>query len=423
MTISLALGVIIAVGILLSIQLRNIIRNRTGIENLVLQRATEHSHRTQKKVIYPCDLGFKSDKDENIRWSDQRTQDHELTELFKPFGKILEASVIKDYGFVHYGSIEEAEKAAFALNNKEYKGKKIRVELSTSTVRHRPGEPTPTSGLRQGGRSNRGGGGGNGRFGGGGPMRGHDSRQYGGGNNGYNQSYDRSRPYPDQGRFNQRDNGNSNSNFAAFNVPQNRGGGGSYNNHNLNNFNNSQGDYRGYGQNQQRTDNFGGRNMYDRGGLGPNSNDSFYSGMGGNTGSSMSQQNLPPQTFNSQGYDQSYDRYQQYYPNKPRDSEFSNQSNQQRHLLNQAELRSATLIHVLFRNEYDYYSNYRSDPYSQQQSHTPSAVPPSILTQQPQRGPPQMLGGGQPSGRPDYMPYDAYTTNMSSYYGQQQQRT
>ncbi|CAF4622958.1 unnamed protein product [Rotaria socialis] len=72
----------------------------------------------------------------------------ELNDLFSTFGSILEASVIKDYGFVHYGSIEEAEKAVLALNNKEFHGKRLRVELSTSTVRHRPGQPEPASALR-----------------------------------------------------------------------------------------------------------------------------------------------------------------------------------------------------------------------------------------------------------------------------------
>lgn len=30
----------------------------------------------------------------------------------------------------HFGSIEEAEKAALALNNKEFHGKRLRVEVS-----------------------------------------------------------------------------------------------------------------------------------------------------------------------------------------------------------------------------------------------------------------------------------------------------
>ncbi|CAF5041583.1 unnamed protein product, partial [Rotaria magnacalcarata] len=79
---------------------------------------------------------------------DPATRPDELNELFSTFGSILEASVIKDYGFVHYGSIEEAEKAVLALNNKEFHGKRLRVELSTSTVRHRPGQPEPASALR-----------------------------------------------------------------------------------------------------------------------------------------------------------------------------------------------------------------------------------------------------------------------------------
>ncbi|CAF4410967.1 unnamed protein product, partial [Adineta steineri] len=59
---------------------------------------------------------------------DPSTQPEELNELCSPFGTVLEASVIKDYGFVHYGSIEEAEKAANALNNKDFHGKRLRVE-------------------------------------------------------------------------------------------------------------------------------------------------------------------------------------------------------------------------------------------------------------------------------------------------------
>ena len=77
----------------------------------------------------------------------------ELNELFASYGNVLEASVIKDYGFVvkrlddegkrsfeeisfqHYGTIEEAEKAVSGLNNKEFHGKRLRVEVKTKSVR------------------------------------------------------------------------------------------------------------------------------------------------------------------------------------------------------------------------------------------------------------------------------------------------
>ncbi|CAF0959313.1 unnamed protein product, partial [Didymodactylos carnosus] len=50
-------------GFLLGVQCRNIIKNQTGIENWILRKAIDRSHRAEKKFIYPYDLGFK----ENVR--------------------------------------------------------------------------------------------------------------------------------------------------------------------------------------------------------------------------------------------------------------------------------------------------------------------------------------------------------------------
>ena len=56
--------------------------------------------------------------------------DEQLTELFSQFGEVKETRVIegKGFGFVEMSSPEEAEKAKEALNEQEFKGRKLRVD-------------------------------------------------------------------------------------------------------------------------------------------------------------------------------------------------------------------------------------------------------------------------------------------------------
>lgn len=63
----------------------------------------------------------------------------ELGELFADFGKIVDAVVIMDktkynwskgFGFVEYSNPEEAERAVEAMNDKEYKGRKLIVNVA-----------------------------------------------------------------------------------------------------------------------------------------------------------------------------------------------------------------------------------------------------------------------------------------------------
>jgi len=108
------------------------------------------------------------------------TTNADLKELFARFAPVMEADVIRNYGFVHIdadagkGKINEILRE---LNGYNLNGSQIRVQQSTSGVRQKPGMSGDQcySG-REGGRGGRGGSGGRG-----GPMRG--SAPYGGRNN------------------------------------------------------------------------------------------------------------------------------------------------------------------------------------------------------------------------------------------------
>lgn len=55
--LGLAIGVVLAVGMLLYFQLRAILRNRTGIEDWILEKAMHRRDSTEKPFIYPYNLG------------------------------------------------------------------------------------------------------------------------------------------------------------------------------------------------------------------------------------------------------------------------------------------------------------------------------------------------------------------------------
>jgi RNA recognition motif-containing protein len=61
-------------------------------------------------------------------------KDIELEELFKPFGKVLYAEIVrffdkkaKGFGFVEMGTVEEAQKAIKEFNGSDFRGRKIIV--------------------------------------------------------------------------------------------------------------------------------------------------------------------------------------------------------------------------------------------------------------------------------------------------------
>ncbi|XP_056383340.1 RNA-binding protein 4-like isoform X1 [Hyla sarda] len=63
----------------------------------------------------------------------------ELRELFEQYGSVLECDIVKDFAFVHMEKAEEALEAIRNLNNYEFKGKRMHVQLSTSRLRVTPG--------------------------------------------------------------------------------------------------------------------------------------------------------------------------------------------------------------------------------------------------------------------------------------------
>jgi len=68
----------------------------------------------------------------NLSWD---VKDNDLKELFSPFGELSEVTVIidkysgrsKGFGFVTFVNDENAKKAISELNNKEIKGRAIKV--------------------------------------------------------------------------------------------------------------------------------------------------------------------------------------------------------------------------------------------------------------------------------------------------------
>jgi cold-inducible RNA-binding protein len=106
----------------------------------------------------------------NLPWT--TTQD-DLYTLFQPYGTVSRAQVIMDretgrsrgFGFVEMASEEEANKAIEALNNADFSGRPLTVNIA---------KPREAGG----------GGGGRGGYGGGGGGRGGGRGGYGGGGGG-----------------------------------------------------------------------------------------------------------------------------------------------------------------------------------------------------------------------------------------------
>ncbi|KAK2720246.1 palmitoyltransferase ZDHHC6-like [Artemia franciscana] len=67
--IGLAIGVVIAVGILLFLQLRAILRNRTGIEDWILEKAVARRKESQDAFVYPYDLGRMANWNQVVNFS------------------------------------------------------------------------------------------------------------------------------------------------------------------------------------------------------------------------------------------------------------------------------------------------------------------------------------------------------------------
>jgi len=67
--LGLAIGVVIAVGLLMCLQVRSILRNQTGIEDWILEKAHYRHRRSEVKFIYPYNLGRWNNFWQVVSWS------------------------------------------------------------------------------------------------------------------------------------------------------------------------------------------------------------------------------------------------------------------------------------------------------------------------------------------------------------------
>lgn len=68
-SLGLAVGVVIAVGMLFVFQLRSIARNRTGIEDWIMEKAKYRREDTGEDFVFPYDLGYKRNVQQVASWS------------------------------------------------------------------------------------------------------------------------------------------------------------------------------------------------------------------------------------------------------------------------------------------------------------------------------------------------------------------
>ncbi|XP_045475885.1 RNA-binding protein lark [Harmonia axyridis] len=71
------------------------------------------------------------------------TKAPEIRELFKRFGTVVECDIVRNYGFVHLESSGDVNEAIKELNGTMVDGQPMKVQISTSRVRQRPGMGDP----------------------------------------------------------------------------------------------------------------------------------------------------------------------------------------------------------------------------------------------------------------------------------------
>lgn len=68
-SLGLAVGVVVAVGMLLVFQVRSIVRNRTGIEDWILEKAKYRRENSNESFIFPYDLGRRRNIEQVLSWT------------------------------------------------------------------------------------------------------------------------------------------------------------------------------------------------------------------------------------------------------------------------------------------------------------------------------------------------------------------
>lgn len=71
------------------------------------------------------------------------TKAPQIRELFKKFGNVVECDIVRNYGFVHLESTGDVNDAIKDLNGTLVDGQPMKVQVSTSRVRQRPGMGDP----------------------------------------------------------------------------------------------------------------------------------------------------------------------------------------------------------------------------------------------------------------------------------------
>jgi len=62
-----------------------------------------------------------------------------IRELFSKYGTVVECDIVRNYGFVHIESTDNVAGAVRELNGHIVDGQPMKVQISTSRVRQRPG--------------------------------------------------------------------------------------------------------------------------------------------------------------------------------------------------------------------------------------------------------------------------------------------
>lgn len=107
-SLGLAIGVVIAVGMLLFFQLRAIVRNRTGIEDWILEKAKYRREESGEQFVYPYDLGASQNVREVLSWT------------CEPIGDGIEWHVVKGCDQFTLTKEQIAQKAEKRARTKTY---------------------------------------------------------------------------------------------------------------------------------------------------------------------------------------------------------------------------------------------------------------------------------------------------------------
>lgn len=72
-----------------------------------------------------------------------KTRAPEVRELFQKYGTVVECDIVRNYGFVHLDCVGDVQDAIKELNGRVVDGQPLKVQVSTSRVRPKPGMGDP----------------------------------------------------------------------------------------------------------------------------------------------------------------------------------------------------------------------------------------------------------------------------------------